>query len=179
MFGPVAVTLYIAWWFINTVDNWVRPLRPGELLARHLSAVPRARLRRRDRARRADPARFHRRQYRRAHAGRDRRGDARPHAGGARHLQGHQADIRDACSSQSGTHFRRVGLVEFPIKGAWSIVFLSVRAARRRSPPCCRRTDDVGVSALHAQSDHRLLLSTCRPRTSSNCRSRRTRRPSS
>jgi len=25
VFGPVAVTAYIAWWAIDTVDNWVRP----------------------------------------------------------------------------------------------------------------------------------------------------------
>jgi uncharacterized membrane protein len=25
VFGPVAVTAYIAWWAIDTVDNWVSP----------------------------------------------------------------------------------------------------------------------------------------------------------
>ena len=28
VFGPVAVTAYIAWWFIDTVDNWVKPWLP-------------------------------------------------------------------------------------------------------------------------------------------------------
>ena len=28
IFGPVAVTAYIAWWVIDTVDNWVKPLVP-------------------------------------------------------------------------------------------------------------------------------------------------------
>ena len=31
VFGPVAVTVYIAWWFIDTVDNWVKPLAPASL----------------------------------------------------------------------------------------------------------------------------------------------------
>ena len=31
IFGPVAVTAYIAWWFIDTVDNWVKPLAPASL----------------------------------------------------------------------------------------------------------------------------------------------------
>ena len=31
VFGPLAVTAYIAWWFVNTVDNWVRPLAPASL----------------------------------------------------------------------------------------------------------------------------------------------------
>jgi uncharacterized membrane protein len=26
--GPVAVTAYIVWWFVDTVDNWVKPLVP-------------------------------------------------------------------------------------------------------------------------------------------------------
>ena len=31
VFGPVAVTAYIAWWAIDTVDNWVRPWFPPSL----------------------------------------------------------------------------------------------------------------------------------------------------
>ena len=31
VFGPLAVTLYIAWWLIDTVDTWVRPLAPASL----------------------------------------------------------------------------------------------------------------------------------------------------
>src|SRR5271163_4791136 len=31
VFGPVAVTVYIAWWAIDTVDNWVRPWFPLSL----------------------------------------------------------------------------------------------------------------------------------------------------
>jgi uncharacterized membrane protein len=26
--GPVAITLYVVWWFINLVDGWVKPLLP-------------------------------------------------------------------------------------------------------------------------------------------------------
>ena len=31
VFGPVAVTAYIAWWVIDTIDNWVRPWLPNTL----------------------------------------------------------------------------------------------------------------------------------------------------
>ena len=31
IFGPVAVTAYIAWWFVDTIDNWVKPLAPASL----------------------------------------------------------------------------------------------------------------------------------------------------
>ena len=69
--------------------------RAGEPVARHLSAHPRARLRRRRRPHRPDAARLPRRQHHRPHAAEDRRGDGRPHAGGARPLQELQADLRD------------------------------------------------------------------------------------
>ena len=32
VFGPVAVTAYIAWWAIDTVNNWVKPWLPQSLL---------------------------------------------------------------------------------------------------------------------------------------------------
>jgi uncharacterized membrane protein len=30
--GPVAITLYVVWWFINLVDAWVKPLIPRDYL---------------------------------------------------------------------------------------------------------------------------------------------------
>jgi uncharacterized membrane protein len=30
--GPVAITIYVVWWFINLVDAWVKPLVPREYL---------------------------------------------------------------------------------------------------------------------------------------------------
>lgn len=30
--GPVAITIYITWWFINLVDRWVKPLVPASYL---------------------------------------------------------------------------------------------------------------------------------------------------
>ena len=36
--GPLAITLYITWWFITLVDGWVKPLVPTRLPARDLSA---------------------------------------------------------------------------------------------------------------------------------------------
>jgi uncharacterized membrane protein len=29
VFAPLAVTVYIVWWFVDTVDNWVKPLVPS------------------------------------------------------------------------------------------------------------------------------------------------------
>jgi uncharacterized membrane protein len=33
--GPVAITLYVVWWFINLVDAWVKPLIPPQYLPEH------------------------------------------------------------------------------------------------------------------------------------------------
>lgn len=30
--GPVAITIYVVWWFINLVDGWVKPLIPNSYL---------------------------------------------------------------------------------------------------------------------------------------------------
>jgi uncharacterized membrane protein len=30
--GPIAITIYISWWLITLVDNWVKPLVPGRYL---------------------------------------------------------------------------------------------------------------------------------------------------
>ena len=61
--------------------------------------------------------------------------------------------------SQSGSQFRKVGLVEFPVKGSWSIVFVSSDAGRdRRRRPAGKEADDLGVHAVHAQPDHRIFF---------------------
>src|SRR5262245_40107291 len=33
--GPVAITIYVVWWFINLVDAWVKPIIPQEYLPEH------------------------------------------------------------------------------------------------------------------------------------------------
>ena len=30
--GPIAITLYVVWWFVNLVDAWVKPLIPADYL---------------------------------------------------------------------------------------------------------------------------------------------------
>jgi uncharacterized membrane protein len=33
--GPVAITVYVVWWFINLIDTWVKPLVPPQYLPEH------------------------------------------------------------------------------------------------------------------------------------------------
>ena len=109
----------------------------GAFLARFLSALPCARLRRRHCDRRPDAARFSRGQYRRAHFGAHRRGVARPHAGRARHLQERQADIRDRVQPERHA---------VPQSRVWSSFrskapgrsFSSLPIRPPPSPACCR-----------------------------------------
>ena len=72
----------------------------------------------------ADDARFPDGELRRSQAGRGGREHSQPHAGRAAGLQELEADFRDVVR-QGGSSFRRVGLVEFPSPGMWSLVFLS------------------------------------------------------
>jgi uncharacterized membrane protein len=124
IFGPVAVTVYIAWWFIDTVDKWVKPLAPASLwpdtylpihvpgfgviiavIGLTLMGFLAANI-----------------------AGRtlvnigEAMLDRTPVVRG---IYKSLKQIFETLFSQSGTQFRRVGMVEFPLKGSWSIVFIS------------------------------------------------------
>ncbi|MDP2357590.1 MAG: DUF502 domain-containing protein [Beijerinckiaceae bacterium] len=122
--GPLALTATIVWWFISLIDGWVKPLVPASLwpdyyLPMHLPGVGvilaflgltmlgflTANL-----------------------AGRsllklgERILDRMPVV---RSIYKSLKQIFETVFSQSGTGFRRVGLVQFPQPGMWSIVFIS------------------------------------------------------
>ena len=124
VFGPVAVTAYIVWWAVDTVDGWVKPWLPRSILPD--SYLP-----------------FHvpgfgvlialvgltvlgfltaniigRSLVNTSEAMLDRMPLVRGVYKGLK-------QVFEAVFKQSGAHFRKVGLIEFPAKGTWSIVFLS------------------------------------------------------
>ncbi len=124
VFGPVAVTAYIAWFVIDTIDGWVKPWLPQSLSPD--GYVP-----------------FHvpgfgvviafvgltllgfltaniigRSLVNFSEAMLDRTPLVRGVYKGLK-------QVFETVFSQSGSQFRKVGLVEFPIKGSWSIVFVS------------------------------------------------------
>jgi uncharacterized membrane protein len=124
VFGPIAVTVYIAWWAIDTVDNWVKPLVPARYWPD--SYLP-----------------FHVPGFGVviAFVGLTLLGFLTANIAGrtlvrvGEHLLARMPLVRgvyrsvkqifETLFSQSGTQFRRVGLVEFPSKGSWTIVFIS------------------------------------------------------
>ena len=121
--GPLAVTVYIVWWFVDTIDSWVKrivPVRfwpdsflpfplPGfgvifAFLALTLLGFLAANL-----------------------AGRSliRLGEASlAHMPVVRSIYKSVKQVFETVFSQSGTSFRKVGLIEFPGKGSWSLVFI-------------------------------------------------------
>ena len=43
--GPLAITTYITWWFINLIDGWVKPFVPARYLPETYLNYPHPRLR--------------------------------------------------------------------------------------------------------------------------------------
>lgn len=122
--GPLAATAYIAWWVIGTVDAWVKPLIPYRywpvntvgfdipgvglvfaLASLTLLGFLAANLAGRTALRMGE-----------------RLLDRMPVVRG---LYKSLKQVFETVFSQSGSSFRKVGLVEFPNKGTWSIVFIS------------------------------------------------------
>lgn len=121
--GPLAVTGYIVWWFVNTIDSWVRGLVPRD-------ALPDAYL----------PFRVPGLGVVLVFLGLTLLGFLAANLAGrsliglgeailarmpvVRSIYKSVKQIFETVFSQSGTTFRKVGLIEFP-RGGWSIVFIS------------------------------------------------------
>jgi uncharacterized membrane protein len=122
--GPLAITAYITWWFINLVDGWVKPLVPASyrpdaylpfdlpgfglvvaFLGLTLLGFLTANL-----------------------VGRSMLDLGETVLGRMPVVRGLYKSVKQIFQtvfSESGSSFRTVGLVEFPAKGMWSIVFIS------------------------------------------------------
>jgi uncharacterized membrane protein len=126
--GPLTVTLWLVWWFIDTVDHWVEPLIPTAYLPERflsfripgfgvlLIAISLTLLG------------FLARNL----LGRSLISLSEMFVGvvpGVRGIYNSAKQIFETAFSQTGTSFRKVGLVEFPTEGMWSIVFISTPPA--------------------------------------------------
>jgi uncharacterized membrane protein len=142
--GPLAITAYITWWFITLIDGWVKPLVPATYLPETYLPFPipgfglivaftaltllgflTANL-----------------------IGRtliDLGETALNRMPIVRGIYRGVKQVFETIFSDSGTSFRTVGLVQFPVKDTWSIVFLSTSASpdmHERLPPA---GDYIGV----------------------------------
>ena len=142
--GPLAVTIWLVWWFINTVDQWVKPLVPPSLW-------PDLYL----------PVRVPGTGVLLAVIGLVLLGFLATNILGrtllnvsevmldgmpiVRGLYRSVKQIFETIFSQSGTSFRRVGLVQYPAKGMWSIVFISSPPVRQVSQVLPASEDYISV----------------------------------
>lgn len=142
--GPLAVTAAVTWWFINLIDGWVKPFIPdiylpesylpfripgfglvvgviGLTLLGFLTAnlVGRYLVDFGDRLLGRTPL--------------------------IRGLYKSVKQLFETVFSQSGTSFRKAGLVEFPAKGMWSVVFLSQDATGDIASRIPSKEDQIGV----------------------------------
>ncbi len=123
--APLAITVYIVWSFIGWIDSWVKPYIPSAWSPDTYLPFAGAGLRPAGGDLRPHHDRLPGRQHRRTLDRLGRRRPARPHAAGARRLQGAEADFRDrrfptrtTCSGRSASsNIRR--------KGVWSLVFVA------------------------------------------------------
>jgi uncharacterized membrane protein len=122
--GPLAITAYIVWWFVDTVDTWVKKLVP-------VSFWPDTYL----------PVRVPGLGVIFALLGLTLLGFLAANLAGrtlitlgeailgrmpiVRSIYRSMKQIFETLFAQSGTSFRKVGLIEFPSKGMWSLVFIS------------------------------------------------------
>ncbi|MGL4637732.1 MAG: DUF502 domain-containing protein [Beijerinckiaceae bacterium] len=142
--GPVAITVYITLWFIGLVDNWMRPIIPagyrpethlpfaipgfGLLVAFILltmlgfltaNLVGRTMLRTSERLLDRTPV--------------------------VRGLYKSVKQIFETVFSKNGTSFKKVGLVEYPAKGMWSVVLISAEPTGELDKALPEKREYVGV----------------------------------
>jgi uncharacterized membrane protein len=142
--GPLAVTVWLVIWFTGTVDAWVRPLVPpalwpdtylpvrvpgtgvvlaffGLTLLGFLTANLAGR----------SLIRFGERMLDRIPA--------------VRGIYKGVKQVFETLFSQSGTSFRRVGLVEYPAQGMWSVVLISTPPIEELANAMPEKSDYISV----------------------------------
>lgn len=136
--GPLAITLYIVWWFVDTVDTWVKKLVPARFWPDTYLPFPLPGL-----------------GVIVAFVGLTLLGFLAANLAGrsliaigeailgrmpiVRSIYKSIKQVFETLFSQSATSFRKVGLIEFPVKGTWTLVFMSVtpaEAVAARLPSC-------------------------------------------
>ena len=166
--GPLAITIYITWWFISLIDGWVKPLVPASYLPDHylpfslpgiglviafvavtLLGFLTANL-----------------------VGRSVVEFGEVLLARTPVISGLYKGLRqifETLFSANGTSFRTVGLVEFPVKGTWSVVFVSAPAGPDVQTALGRKTTMWACSCPARPTPRRASSSTCHGPISSKC----------
>jgi uncharacterized membrane protein len=122
--GPVAITIYVVWWFINLVDGWVKPLIPDSYLPDNFLPfnVPGAGLIVGIFTLMLVGALAANLFGRTIVSYGEMMLDRMPVVRGVYRLL---KQIFTTVFSKTGTGFKRVGLIEFPRRGLYAVVFVS------------------------------------------------------
>jgi len=122
--GPVAITIYVVWWFINLVDGWVKPLIPAAYLPENYLPVnvPGVGLIVGILALMLIGALTANLFGRTIVSYGEMMLDRMPVVRGVYRLL---KQIFTTIFSKTGTSFKRVGLIEFPRRGLYAVVFVS------------------------------------------------------
>jgi len=122
--GPVAITIYVVWWFINLVDGWVKPLIPQSYLPDNFLPfnIPGAGLIVGIFALMLVGALAANLFGRTIVSYGEMMLDRMPVVRGVYRLL---KQIFTTVFSKTGTGFKRVGLIEFPRRGVYAVVFVS------------------------------------------------------
>ena len=122
--GPVAITIYVVWWFINLVDGWIKPLIPDSYLPDNFLPfpVPGVGLVVGILALMLIGALTANLFGRTIVAYGEMMLDRMPVVRGVYRLL---KQIFTTVFSKQGTGFKRVGLIEFPRRGLYAVVFVS------------------------------------------------------
>ncbi|MGH6734533.1 MAG: DUF502 domain-containing protein [Methyloceanibacter sp.] len=122
--GPVAITIYVVWWFINLVDGWVKPLIPKAYLPETYLpySVPGAGLIVGILALMVIGALTANLFGRTIVSYGEMMLDRMPVVRGVYRLL---KQIFTTVFSKTGTSFKRVGVIEFPRRGLYALVFIS------------------------------------------------------
>lgn len=142
--GPVAITIYVTWWFISLIDGWVKPFVPTRYLPETYLpfTIPGFGLVL-------------------AFLALTALGFLTANLVGrtlidfgevllnrmpvVRGIYRGTKQVFQTIFSTTGTSFRTVGLVEFPVKGTWSIVFISNPASEDVSESLPGHEEHIGV----------------------------------
>ncbi len=122
--GPVAITVYVVWWFINLIDGWVKPLIPEAYLPENYLpfTVPGVGLIVGILALMLIGALIANLFGRSIVSYGEMMLDRMPVVRGVYKLL---KQIFTTVFSKTGTSFKRVGLIEFPRRGLFAVVFVS------------------------------------------------------
>jgi len=148
--GPLFITLYLVWWFVDTVDTWVRKIVPVKFWPDAYLPFPLP----------GFGVIF-------AFLGLTLLGFLAANLAGRslialgeailermpiiRSIYKSMKQIFETLFSRSGTSFRKVGLIEFPGKGMWTLVFIS-------APP-----PETVCMRLPTQEDYLSVFLPCTP----------------